>query len=139
MLDVVAFQHDHTVLDIPACETPWKEEVIAAVNSAVIVTNLSVPALQHAKDVYKRIVEICGDQKEVSVIINKSRGGLFGSKIGRRGIQKVFGELPVSVLPDEQSVMVEALNRGVLPVEVNSRSRFCKTIAKLADKVRVAA
>jgi pilus assembly protein CpaE len=139
MLDVVAFQYDHTVLDIPAYETPWKEQVIAAVNSAVIVTNLSVPALQHAKHTHQRIVQICGDQKEVSVMINKSRGGLFGSKIGRKGIEKIFGEIPVVVLPDEQSVMVEALNRGVLPVEVNSRSRFCKTIAKLADKVRVAA
>jgi len=139
MLDVVAFQNDHTVLDIPAQDTPWKERVIAASNSAVIVTNLSVPALQHAKDTYKRIVEICGDQKEVSVMINKSRSGFFRSGIGRKGIEKIFGDIPVGVLPDEQSVMLEALNRGVLPVEVNSRSRFCAKIAKLADKVRVAA
>jgi pilus assembly protein CpaE len=139
MLDVVAFQNDHTVLDIPAHETSWKEQVIAAVNSAVIVTTQSVPALQHAKETYKRIVEICGDQKDVSVMINKSRSGFFSSGIGRKGIEKIFGDIPVSVLPDEQSVMLEALNRGVLPVEVNSRSRFCATIAKLAEKVRVMA
>ena len=84
MLDVVAFQNDHTVLDIPAYETSWKEQAIRAVNSAVIVTNLSVPALQQAKDTYKRIVRICGDQKDVSVLINKSRSGFFSSGIGRK-------------------------------------------------------
>lgn len=139
MLDVVAFQHDHTVLDIPAYETSWKERVIGAVNSAIIVTSLSVPALQHAKDTFKRVVQIRGDQKDVSIVINKSRGKFFGSGISKKDIKKVFGEMPVSVLPEEHSVMLEALNRGVLPVEVNSRSRFCANIAKLAEKVRVTA
>lgn len=139
MLDVVAFQHDHTVLDIPAYETTWKEQVIGAVNSAVLVTNLSVPALQHAKDTFKRVVQLRGDHKDVSIMINKSRSGFFGSGIGRKSIKKIFGDMPVSVLPEEQNVMVEALNRGVLPVEVNSRSRFCANIAKLAEKVRVTA
>lgn len=139
MLDVVAFQHDHTVLDIPAYETAWKEQVIGAVNSAVIVTNLSVPALQQAKDTFKRIVEIRGHQKDVSILINKSRSSFFGAGIGRKGIEKIFGEIPVSVLPDEPKVMLEALNRGVLPLEINSRSRFCAKIAELAEKVRVTA
>ncbi len=139
MLDVVAFQHDHTVLDIPAYETPWKEQIIGAVNSAVIVTNLSVPALQHAKDTFKRVVRIRGDQKDVSIMINKSRRGLFRSAIGKKDIERIFGEIPVSVLPEEQSAMKDALNRGVLPVEVNSRSRFCAKIAELAEKVRVSA
>jgi pilus assembly protein CpaE len=139
MLDVVAFQHDHTVLDIPAYETSWKERVIGAVNSAVIVTNSSVPALQHAHDTFKRVVQIRGGQKDVSIMVNKSRSGLFGSKIGRKGIKKIFGEIPISILPEEQKIMEEALNRGVLPLEVNSRSRFCAKIAELAEKVRVAA
>jgi pilus assembly protein CpaE len=139
MLDVVAFQHDHTVVDIPAYETSWKERVIGAVNSAVIVTNLSVPALQHAKDTFERVIQIRGDQKDLSIMINKSRSGFFGSRIGRKGIEKIFGEIPVSILPEEQSVMEEALNRGVLPNEVNSRSRFCAKIAELAEKMRVIA
>ncbi|MDN3720588.1 hypothetical protein QW131_18350 [Roseibium salinum] len=49
MLDVIAFQNDHTVLDLPYYETPWREKVISSVNSITIVTAVSIPALQSAK------------------------------------------------------------------------------------------
>jgi pilus assembly protein CpaE len=137
MLDIVAFQHDHTVVDLPSADTSWKDEVIAAVNATIVVTTNSVPGLQHAKAVVKRIADARGVATGCTVLINKVRGNFFNPGVRVKDMAKIFGDTPVIALPDEYSVMTEALNRGVLPSEVNSRSGFCKRIQALTEQVRV--
>lgn len=139
MLDIVTFQHDHTVVDLASCETLWSDNVLAAVNSAVIVTTNSVPALRRAKETVKRVSEIRGSGKGISLAINKVRGGLFSAGIKKKDVQRLFGDAPVTILPDEPDMMTEALNRGVLPLEVNARSRFCSKVQVLADAMALVA
>jgi pilus assembly protein CpaE len=136
MLDIVAVQHDHTVVDLPSCEAKWTDQVLAAVNSVVIVTNNSIPALQRAKDLVRRVSEIRGGGNNTSVVINKVHSSLFNPGIKKKDILRIFNQTPVSVLPYEFQVLTEALNRGVLPLDVNPRSGFCSRIKQIAEEVR---
>src|SRR5690606_37398700 len=45
LLDAVSFQHSHTVLDIPYYETDWRQDVLAAVNSVTIVSDITLPSI----------------------------------------------------------------------------------------------
>lgn len=136
MLDIVAVQHDHTVVDLPSCEAKWTEQVLAAVNSVVVVTNNSIPALQRAKDLVHRVSEIRGGNNNITVTINKVHSNLFNPGIKKKEILRIFGQVPVTVLPYEFQVLTEALNRGVLPLDVNPRSGFCGRIKQIAEEVR---
>jgi pilus assembly protein CpaE len=135
MLDIVAFQHDHTVVDLASCEALWNEDVLKAVNSAVIVTTNSVPALRRAKEVLGWATDVRGNAKDITIVINKVRGGLFTAGIKSKDVQRIFGETPAVILPDESDVMTESLNRGVLPLEVSSRSRFCSQVRAMAEQL----
>ena len=136
MLDVVSFQNNHTVLDIPYYETPWREEILSAVNSIHLVTELTIPGLRQAKDIYTRIKKRRGEDFPVQVIANKHRSRLFSFGIGRKDTRKVFKQTNTLVIDDDWGTMNEAVNRGILPVEVNPRSKFVRHIEKIAEAVR---
>jgi pilus assembly protein CpaE len=138
ILDIATFQHDHTVVDLASCETLWNDNVLGAVNSAVIVTTNSIPALSRAKETLRRVAEIRGSEKNISLVINKVRAGLFSSGINQKDMQRIFGNTPVTILPDEADVMTDALNRGILPLEANPRSKFCSKVQVLADAMALA-
>ena len=138
MLDVISFQHDHTILDMPVYETGWKWQVLSGADTVTLVTNPTVPALQFAKNTYNRLAEMRG-KDSISVVVNRSQTGLFASGIGKKEISQIFGELDVTILPEDRKVLTEAQNRGVLPYDVSPSSAFCKRIEKLADAVRATA
>jgi pilus assembly protein CpaE len=139
MLDIVAFQHDHTVVDLTSCEAKWTQQVLAAVNRVVIVTTNSIPGLQRAKNLVRRVSETRGDGKDIAVVINKVHGSLFNPGIKKKDIVRIFGQTSATVLPYEFQVLTEALNRGVLPIDVNPWSGFCGRIKQVADEVRATA
>ncbi|MCX2725655.1 pilus assembly protein [Roseibium salinum] len=137
MLDVIAFQNDHTVLDLPYYETPWREKVISSVNSITIVTAVSIPALQSAKLLKSRIARLRGESRTVQIIANKAYGGgLFGSGLGSAEIGKIFKDDSFVIIQDERDVMMRAVNHGILPNEVSPRSKFDKNVSRLADSLR---
>ena len=136
ILDVIALQHDYTVLDLPTGEAQWSDAVLRTVNSVTVVCNHVVPGLQRAKDIVRRLTELRGDNGGISVVVNRAKTGMFGRIVGKKEILKVFEGFPVTMLPDETATLTESLNRGVLPLEVHSRSKFSARLGILADAVR---
>ncbi|TCD16182.1 MinD/ParA family protein [Oricola cellulosilytica] len=132
LLDVISFEHDHTVIDIPVQETAWKQQILKAVDTITLVANATVPAIQYAKATSARVRDIADPNCGIFVVVNRAHTGLFGGGIGKKEIAGVFGDQKVVILPDERKVMAEAQNRGVLPVEVSPRSKFCKGVDNLA-------
>ncbi|MBP1887568.1 pilus assembly protein [Sinorhizobium mexicanum] len=136
MLDVAAFESDHTVIDIPYYETPWKTDVLSSVNSVYIVTEMTIPALHQAKDLFLNLVRLRGNADSIFVVINKYRTKLFSLGVRRQQVDKVFKDTHAHIVAYDWDTLSEALNRGVLPFEVNARSGFCKAVNKLGALVR---
>lgn len=129
MLDSVSLQHDYTVLDIPYYETDWKDEVLSGVNACTLVTEMNLPALKHCLDVLRRIRDIRGENFPVNVVVNKETHKLFEHRISRAKLRELFGKIPIFYLPDDRDIIEESIDRGVLPGEVSSRSRFVRALA----------
>ncbi|ARO33392.1 response regulator/pilus assembly domain-containing protein (plasmid) [Rhizobium sp. NXC14] len=136
MLDVAAFESDHTVVDVPYYDTPWKYEVLTSVNSIYIVTEMTIPALSQAKDLFTNLARLRGSSDQIFIVINKYRAKLFGLGLRRQQTEKIFKGIPTHVIADEWDTLSEAVNRGVLPAQVNSRARFCGAVGKLGALVR---
>lgn len=136
MLDVAAFESDHTVLDVPYYHTPWKDDVLASVNSICIVTEMTIPALHQAKDLFVNLVRLRGNSDQIFVVINKYRTKLFSLGVRRQQADKVFKDTHAHIIAYDWDTLSEAVNRGVLPIEVNARSRFCGAVGKLGALVR---
>jgi pilus assembly protein CpaE len=137
MLDIIAFQNDHTILDIPYYETPWRENVLASVNSVVVVTGTTIPALQAAKDVCKRIAGLRGENRTLQLVANRAhKSGLFGNELGSAEVKKVFKDTSYTIIREEHDTMTDALNRGILPHDVYSRSKFDAQVGRIAETLR---
>ncbi|MCW0000971.1 pilus assembly protein [Pararhizobium sp. YC-54] len=136
MLDVAAFESDHTVLDVPYYHTAWKDDVLASVNSICIVTEMTIPALHQAKELFVNLVRLRGSSDQIFVVINKYRTKLFSLGVRRQQADKVFKDTRAHIIAYDWDTLSEAVNRGVLPIEVNARSRFCGAVGKLGALVR---
>lgn len=136
MLDVAAFESDHTVLDIPYYNTPWKEDVLESANSICIVTEMTIPALHEAKDLFLNLVRLRGNSDQIFIVINKYRTKFFSLGVRRQQADKIFKDTRAHIIADDWDTLSEAVNRGVLPFEVNARSRFCGSVSKLGALVK---
>ncbi|MCA1491871.1 pilus assembly protein [Ensifer sp. NBAIM29] len=136
MLDVAAFESDETVIDMPYYSTPWKDEVLRSVNSVTIVTEMTIPALHQARDLFLHLTRLRGSPASIFLVVNKYRSRLFSLGVSRKQIEQVFKDIHAHIVAYDWETLREALDRGVLPVEVNARSRFCSAVGKLGALVK---
>lgn len=131
LLDAVTMEHAHTVLDVPYYEVDWAQDVLSAVNTATIVCEMNIPSIKHALDLLKTIRALPGAPKQTHVLVNKCETGLFKrSRIPMAKLKELFGDTPFRLLPRDDSTFAEALDRGVVPSDVNARSKFEREIAR---------
>ncbi len=135
MLDLVSYRHDHTVLDLSSYMTRWQPTILSGVDTVTIVSGTSLPSLQRAKQRFKEISTLRGNEPGIHVVTNRLKTGLFGSQFGKKELGKLFDPSILTILPDEQQIMLEAVNRGILPSEVNQRSGFCSRIQQLSEGI----
>ncbi|MBW6417795.1 hypothetical protein [Celeribacter sp. PS-C1] len=138
MLDAVLLEHTHTILDIPYYETEWRDDVLSAVNTCTLVTELNLPALKHTLDMVKHVRKLRGETFPLNVIINKKSGQLFGSRISKKRLQSLLEGVPYYFLPEEKDILGEALDRGILPVEIRARNGFSRRLSKIFEKLQMA-
>jgi len=138
LLDVAAYRYRNVVIDLPRYDTPYSATTLKGSDQIFLVTTLSIPAIKYARDVYMRLCETRGNGDNIHLIVNKSRTRLFSSGISRKEVEKVFKGNTINFLPEDNDLMAEALNRGILPQDVNKRSRLIKRFSKLLDDILVA-
>lgn len=134
MLDAVSMQHHHTILDIPYYEVPWKNEVLSAVDTVTIVSNITLPAIKHAKELSQRIRSMRSDKLPIQIVFNKYQRKWFGGGVRLKNVKEVFKKFEMVRFAEDHSTMEEAVNRGILPSEVNQKSPFLKDLGKYLDR-----
>ncbi|MCZ6763486.1 MAG: pilus assembly protein, partial [Alphaproteobacteria bacterium] len=137
LLDVAAYRYRNVVIDMPRYDTPFSETVLKGSDHIFLVTLLTIPAIKYARDAYLRLREVRGDGDNINLIINKNRTRLFSSGISRKEVEKVFKGREINFLPEDNKLMAEAINRGILPRVVNKRSALLKRFNTLLDDVLV--
>ncbi|MFC6639816.1 response regulator [Sulfitobacter sp. JBTF-M27] len=137
LLDAISLEHSNVFLDIPYYETPWRSNVLSAVDTYTLVTELNLPAIKHTLDLIEHIKELRGGHLSMHVIFNKHSRKLFGARITSRRIKELLGDIPFSYLPSDGSMLGEAADRGVLPSEISTRSPFLKKLANYMETARI--
>lgn len=137
LLDAVSMEHGQTFLDLPYYETEWKEDVLAAVNTCTLVTELNLPAIKHTIDMIERIRGLRGESFPVRIIINKRVSSLFGQRISKRKLRELFDGVPFYFLPLEPNLIGEAVDRGMLPSEISSRNSFIRSLTKYLKAIEL--
>jgi pilus assembly protein CpaE len=133
IIDVLTFRFDVVVVDVPYYQTRWKQAVLESVSDVVVVTEPIIPALRQARDLAQQLQEIRSDST-VTIVVNKQSRGLFSRDLSAGEIAKVFPGRKVEFLPEAKTQMIEAANRGLVPIALDERSAYSRATRKFLGR-----
>ena len=128
LLDVISLEHSILFLDLPYYATEWRSDVLSAVNTVTLVSEVNLPAIKHTLDQIEQIRGLRGPDFPIHVVFNKHSSRLFGQRISTRRIKELLEDTPFTYLPADPSLIGEAIDRGVLPSEISTRAQFLKKL-----------
>lgn len=128
LLEIARHEFDYVVVDLPHALTAWTDALLTRSDLLVMVTELNVPAVRHAR----RMLDILNEEGLYTVptvlALNRYRFTLFGGKLRRGQAEKALGRAFDHYLPNEYDTVVSALNQGVPVTEIKRRSKFVRAV-----------
>ena len=92
LLDLVSTNFEYVVFDMPRTWFAWTDSVLLGSDKLFIVSETTVPALRHAKQLVAAIKERLGEGPHPQVIVNRFQQRLFGSGLRRSDLEQALGD-----------------------------------------------
>jgi pilus assembly protein CpaE len=105
--------------------------VLLGSNKLFIVSETTVPALRHAKQLVTAIKERLGDGPNPQVIVNRFQQRMFGSGLRRSDLEQALGDSFIACIPNDYALVREAIDRGVPLDEINPSNQITAQLKKL--------
>jgi len=131
LLDLVSSHFEYVVFDMPRTWFSWTDSVLLGSNKLFIVSETTVPALRHAKQLVSAIKERLGDTPKPQVLVNRFQERMFSGALRRSDLEQTLGDAFASVIPNDYQLVREAIDRGVPLDEVKPGNKITAQIRKL--------
>jgi pilus assembly protein CpaE len=135
LLDIVTYRYPKVVVDLPGYPTPWADQLLRNSDQIILVTERTVPALKNAREMQQRLLQAGKPSERIRIILNKDRRRMFSITVGQRQIRRLFETKESYFLPDNWSLMSEALNRAVPINLVRPRARLVKQLRHILNEI----
>ena len=131
LLDLVSSHFNFVVIDMPRTWFSWTDSVLLGSNRLFVVSEMTVPGLKHAKQLVYAIRERLGDGPRPQVIINRFEQRLFGAGLRKSDIEQALGEDFLTAIPNNYSLVREAIDRGVPLDDVKPNNKITYHLKKI--------
>ncbi len=131
LLDLVSTNFQFVVFDMPRTWFSWTDSVLLGSNKLFIVSETTVPALRHAKQLVAAIKERLGEGPNPQVIVNRFQQRMFSSGLRNSDFRATLGDSFAAVVPNDYALVREAIDRGVPLDEVRPGNKITAQIKKL--------
>jgi len=135
LLDVACAAFPYVILDMPRHMMPWTKSVMAAVDQAVIVSELTVPSLHAAADMCRDMDALRGDASKARLVLNR----MFQKKQFRAGFpvdqaeKAIERKIDVTVTSDWDAART-AVNLGRPVAKVKPKSALVTDVDGMVCK-----
>ena len=131
LLDLVSSHFNYVVIDMPRTWFSWTDSVLLGSNRLFVVSEMTVPGLRHAKQLVAAIRERLGEGLHPQVIINRFEQSLFSAGLRKSDIEQALGDDFLMALPNNYSLVREAIDRGVPLDDVKPGNKISLQLKKL--------
>src|SRR5476649_1912194 len=131
LLDLVSSHFEYVVFDMPRTWFSWTDSVLLGSNKLFIVSETTVPALRHAKQLVAAIKERLGDGPNPKIIVNRFQPRMFSAGLRQSDLEQTLGESFAGAIPNDYQLVREAIDRGVPLDEVKPGNKITAQIKKL--------
>ena len=131
LLDLVSSHFEYVVFDMPRTWFSWTDSVLLGSDKLFIVSETTVPALRHAKQLVAAIKERLGDGPNPKVIVNRFAQRMFSSGLRHSDLEQTLGGAFAGAIPNDYQLVREAIDRGVPLDEVRPGNKITVQLKKL--------
>jgi pilus assembly protein CpaE len=131
LLDLVSSHFEYVVFDMPRTWFSWTDSVLLGSNKLFIVSETTVPALRHAKQLVAAIRERLGEGPNPQVVVNRFEQRMFSSGLRRNDIESALGQAFAGAIPNDYALVREAIDRGVPLDDVKPGNKVTAQLKKL--------
>ncbi|PKP82385.1 MAG: hypothetical protein CVT79_05505 [Alphaproteobacteria bacterium HGW-Alphaproteobacteria-18] len=135
LLDVTCSAFEYVLLDMPRHMMPWTKPVMAAVDQAIVVSELTVPSLHAAADMCRDIDALRAGGSKARLVLNR----MFPKKQFRAGFpvekaeKSIERTIDVTITSDWDAART-AVNLGKPIADVKPKSLLVADVATLVRK-----
>lgn len=135
LLDVACGAFEYVFVDMPRHMMPWTKPVLAAVDQAIVVSELTVPSLHAAADMCRDIDVLRADGTKARLVLNR----MFPKKQFRAGFpvdraeKAIERTIDVTITSDWDAART-AVNLGKPIADVKPKSPLVADVAALVQK-----
>jgi len=132
MLDMASAKFDNVILDMPRMWMPWSGDVLAGCDRVFVVTEMTVPGLRQASRLIDAVRDKCGEEFDMSVLVNRCRQRLIGGGINslrRSDAEDMLGDRLGGFVNENYRLVREAIDRGVPLYEIDKRNKIDKDLS----------
>ena len=130
LLDLVSSHFDFVVFDMPRTWFSWTDNVLLGSNKVVIVSETTVPSLRQARQLMDAIRERLGERQIPQVVVNRFEQKLFSAGLRKTDIERVIGGALAALIPNDYSLVREAIDRGIPLDEVKPGNKITAQLKK---------
>jgi pilus assembly protein CpaE len=131
LLDLVSSHFDHVIIDMPRTWFSWTDNVLLGSNRVFIVSEMTVPAIKHARKLVAAITERLGDGPNPLVIVNRFEQYMFGEGLRKSDLTQALGSTLAGIIPNDYRTVREAIDRGVPLREVKANNKITQALRAL--------
>jgi pilus assembly protein CpaE len=131
LLDLVASNFEHVVIDMPRTWFAWTDAVLEGSNRLFIVSEMTVPSLKHTKNIVAAIRERMPDGPQPQAIINRFEQRMFAPGLKKTDLEQALGDAFAGTIPNNYRLVREAIDRGVPLEDVKRGNNITQELRKL--------
>lgn len=134
VVKIARHQYDLVVVDLPASFTNWSLSTVFAADQTLLIGNLTIPSLRHAKRQLDFLVSMGLSREAIQVVLNRVEKKLFKT-ISASDAEDALKHPILATIHEEGALPRTAQDQGVLINTIQKRSKFMKDINELADRL----
>jgi pilus assembly protein CpaE len=136
VLRAAAHAYPYVFVDLPRLRSGWTNEILQVADMAVLVTQLTVPGIRHAR----RQLDALGADAigaKIVLVVNRYQKQWWHDGVRLREAEQALGRSIDHFIGNDYRTVSEALNQGVSLGEVKSRSRVERHIRSLVEGMQL--
>ncbi len=131
LLDLVAANFEHVVIDLPRHWFTWTDGVLMGSNQLFVVAEMTVPALRQARRLAGVLAERLPQGPVPRIVVNRYESRNFGPGLRRSDIEQALGGFFAGTVANKYALVREAIDQGVPLSEIKPRNPVLEDIARL--------
>ncbi len=131
LLDLVAANFDHVVIDLPRTWSSWTDSVLLGSNRLFIVAGMTVPALRQAHRLASVIHERLPEGPKPGIVVNRFEQRAFGPGLARSDVEQALGGFLSGTVANSYGLVREAIDQGVSVLDLKPNCRLVEDIRRV--------